>query len=340
MADPRFFRNAGPFALGRLAEIGAAELAEPAQADRVIRDLAPLDSAGAEELSFLDNRKYLPQFEASAAGACVVAPAMAERAPSGMSLLVSPKPYRSYALIAQAFYPVPPAVPGTGAGAIVNPAADVDPSVEVGPGAVVESGARIGPRTRIGPNAVVGAGVVVGADCTVGASASLTHCLIGDRVTIYPGARIGQDGFGFAMDPAGHVRVPQLGRVIVEDDVEIGANSTVDRGAGPDTRIGRGAMIDNLVQIGHNADIGAGAVIVAQAGVAGSSRIGRFAALGAQAGVAGHLTVGDGARLAAQSGVMRDVEAGQEVCGAPALPIRQFFKLQAMLMRLLKNKGD
>jgi len=187
---------------------------------------------------------------------------------------------------------------------------------------------------------VVGAGVMVGADCTVGANASLTHCLIGDRVTIYPGARIGQDGFGFAMDPAGHVRVPQLGRVIIEDDVEIGANSTVDRGAGPDTRIGRGAMIDNLVQIGHNADIGAGAVIVAQAGVAGSSRIGRFAALGAQAGVAGHLTVGDGARLAAQSGVMRDVEAGQEVCGAPALPIRQFFKLQATLMRLLKNKGD
>jgi UDP-3-O-[3-hydroxymyristoyl] glucosamine N-acyltransferase len=339
MADPRFFTNAGPFPLSRLAEIGEAELAAGVDPDRAIADVAPLDRAGADDVSFLDNRKYVGQFEASGAGACVVDPAFADRAPPGMALLLSPKPYRSYALIAQAFYPRPSAVPGIHAAAVVDPTAVVDDTAEIGPGAVIGAHAAVGPRTRIAANAVVDAGVEIGMDGTIGANASLSHCRIGDRVTIYPGVRIGQDGFGFAMDASGHVKVPQLGRVIVEDDVEIGANTTIDRGAGPDTVIGRGAMIDNLVQIGHNVTVGSGAVIVAQAGVAGSAKIGRFAALGAQSGVVGHITVGDGGRLAAKSGAMRDIEPGAEHGGLPAMPIRQYFRMQTQLLKLLKNKG-
>ncbi|WP_026873882.1 UDP-3-O-(3-hydroxymyristoyl)glucosamine N-acyltransferase [Inquilinus limosus] len=340
MPDPRFFRSAGPFPLGRLAEIAGATLAPGADPDRPIASVAPLDTAGPDDISFLDNRKYVDAFAASGAGACVVAPALADRAPADMALLLTPKPYKGYALIAQAFFPAPAARPGIAASAVVDATAVVGEGVEIAPGAVIEAGAEIGAGCRIGPNAVIGEGVVLGERSVVGAGASLSHCLVGARVTIYPGARIGQDGFGFAMDAEGHVRLPQLGRVIIEDDVEIGANSTIDRGAGPDTVIGRGAMIDNLVQIGHNVQVGRGAVIVAQAGVAGSTKLGDFAVLAAKAGVAGHLTIGAGARIAANAGVMRDVDPGAEVVGSPAIPKRQFFRQQVMLARLAEGKGD
>lgn len=339
MADPRFFDRAGPFTLGQLAARSGAKIAPGADPDLLLHDVAPLDQAGDGQLSFLDNRKYVDAFQASGAAACVVHPSLADRAPAGMALLVSTKPYRSYALCAQAFYPVPV---GNGH---VSPAAHVDPTavlgegVEVAAGAVIEAGAWIGPRTRIAANAVIGRNVRVGADCIIGACASLSHCLVGDRVMLYPGARIGQDGFGFAMDVTGHVRVPQMGRVIIEDDVEVGANSTVDRGAGPDTVIGRGCMIDNLVQIGHNVTLGPGCVIVAQSGISGSTKFDHHAVLAAQAGVAGHLTIGAGARIAAQSGVMRDVPPMTEVAGTPAQPKRQYFRQVAMMARLAKGKS-
>ncbi|HET8729152.1 MAG TPA: UDP-3-O-(3-hydroxymyristoyl)glucosamine N-acyltransferase [Alphaproteobacteria bacterium] len=338
MADPRFFTRAGPFRLEDLALIGKAEIAPNGDPARSIVDVAPLDSAEADQIAFLDNRKYLDAFAASRAGACIVHPKLADRAPAGMSLLLSDHPYRTYARIAQAFYPRAAVEPGIAPSAVVDPAARVDPSAEIGPGAVIGARAVVGARCRIAPNAVVGSGVVIGDDTVVGANASLSHCLIGSRVLIYPGVRIGQDGFGFAIDPAGHIKVPQLGRVVVEDDVEIGANTTIDRGAGPDTTIGRGCMIDNLVQIGHNVEIGQGAVIVAQAGVAGSSKLAEFTVLAAQAGVAGHLKIGAGARIAAKSGVMRDVAPGEEVGGAPAMPIRQFWRLQARLSKLMNEE--
>ncbi|NNG05415.1 MAG: UDP-3-O-(3-hydroxymyristoyl)glucosamine N-acyltransferase, partial [Inquilinus sp.] len=249
-------------------------------------------------------------------------------------------PYKAFAHIARAFYPRPAAVAGIAAGAVVDPAARVDPTAEIGAGAVVGARAEIGARCRIGPNAVIGAGVVVGEDSEIGPNASLSHCLIGCRVRIYPGVRIGQEGFGFAMDPGGHVTVPQLGRVLVEDDVEVGANSTVDRGAGPDTVIGRGTMIDNLVQIGHNVQIGPGSVLAAQAGIAGSTRLGKFVVLAGQAGVAGHLSLGDGARVGAQAGVIRDLPGGTDVWGTPALPSRQFWRRYAKLTRLIGMKGE
>ncbi|WP_114391771.1 UDP-3-O-(3-hydroxymyristoyl)glucosamine N-acyltransferase [Oleisolibacter albus] len=340
MADPRFFHRAGPFRLADLARIAGAELSDGADPDRLISDVAALDQAGPQQLSFLDNKKYAEAFAVSAAGACVVHPAMASRAPAGMALLLTKRPYKGYALCAQAFYPNPAPDGGIAVGAHVHPTAEIGPGTEVAPGAVVEAGARIGAGCRIGANAVIGRNVVVGDNSVVGPCASLTHCLIGSRVVIYPGARIGQDGFGFAMDLAGHVRVPQLGRVIVEDDVEIGANVTIDRGAGPDTVIGRGCMIDNLVQIGHNVALGPGCVIVAQAGISGSTKLDHHVVLAAQAGVTGHLKIGAGAQIAAQSGVMRDVAPGEKVGGSPAVPMRQWLRQVAVLGRLVRVKGD
>ncbi|MFC7332075.1 UDP-3-O-(3-hydroxymyristoyl)glucosamine N-acyltransferase [Rhodocista pekingensis] len=340
MADPRFFRRAGPFSLAQLADLSGAEIAPGADPALLLHDVAPLDSAGPEQLSFLDNRKYADAFARTGAGACVVHPDLAGRAPTGTALLLSRKPYRAYALCAQAFYPAPAAEGGVSPGAHLHPTARVGEGTEVAPGAVIEVGAEIGNGCRIGPNAVIGRNVRIGDGTTVGACASLSHCEIGNRVVIYPGVRIGQDGFGFAMDAAGHVRVPQLGRVLVEDDVEIGANVTIDRGAGPDTVISRGCMIDNLVQIGHNVHLGPGCVVVAQAGISGSTKLDHHVILAAQAGITGHLKIGAGARIAAQSGVMRDVAPGEQVGGSPAVPMRQWLRQVAMLGRLVRGRGD
>jgi UDP-3-O-[3-hydroxymyristoyl] glucosamine N-acyltransferase len=218
--------------------------------------------------------------------------------------------------------------------ASVHPSARLEPGVIVDPGAVIGRGAEIGAGTVIGANAVVGPEVRIGRHGSVGASTTIVAALIGNRVIIHPGAHIGQDGFGFALGGRGHLKVPQIGRVIIQDDVEIGAGVTIDRGANRDTVIGEGAKIDNLVQIGHNVVIGRHAVLVAQSGVSGSSAIGDFAALGGQAGIAGHLTIGAGAQVAAAAGVMTDIPAGERWAGAPAKPVREFFREVAALKRL------
>ncbi|MFN3075293.1 MAG: UDP-3-O-(3-hydroxymyristoyl)glucosamine N-acyltransferase [Alphaproteobacteria bacterium] len=339
MADPRFFTLAGPFALGELARIAGAEIAEGSDGGREVRDVAPLDRAGDRDISFLDNRRYVEVFASSRAGACVVHPALAGRAPQGMALLLSREPYRAYALIAQAFYPQTISGSGIAPGAVLDPSAVLGERVVVAPGAVIGARVEIGRDCRIGANAVLGDGVVLGDDCVVGANATLSHCLLGNRVVIYPGACIGQDGFGFAMGRDGHIKVPQLGRVIIGDDVEVGANSTIDRGAGPDTVIGPGCRIDNLVQIGHNVEMGRGCVIVAQVGISGSTRLGDFVSIGGQAGLTGHLTIGTGGRIAAQSGVMRDVGAGETVAGSPAFPAKEHWRHMALLEQMARKKG-
>jgi UDP-3-O-[3-hydroxymyristoyl] glucosamine N-acyltransferase len=339
MADPRFFAAHGPFTLADLAKVTGAELADPGHGSRSIRDVAPLQAAGPEHLSFLDNRQYVDAFAASRAGACIVAAEFAPKAPVGMALLISAHPYRAYAVAARAFYPDREAAPGVHAKAVVDEAARLGTDVAVAAGAVIGARAEIGSRCRIGENAVIGEGVVLGEDTAVGACASLTHCIVGKRVIIHPGARVGQPGFGFAIGPDGFTKVPQLGRVLIEDDVEIGANATIDRGGGPDTVIGAGTMIDNLVQIAHNVQLGRHCVVIAQAGVAGSTRIEDNVVLAAQAGLIGHLTIGKGARIGAQAGVMRDVPAGVSVIGAPAVPVKQFFREVATIQRLAKEKG-
>ena len=342
MADPRFFQRAAAKTLGQIAVIAGAELAPGVNADLQIEDVAPLDQAGAGQISFFDNVRYKPQFLTTKAAACIVAPAMAEYAPPGVALLLTSQPYQSYALVAQAFYPRPsfgpPRVDGW-----CDPAAKLGDGVIVERGAQVAAGAEIGARTRIGRNALIGENVVIGTDCDIGPNAVVSHALISNRVRLYPGVCIGQDGFGFAMGPGGFTKVPQLGRVVIEDNVEIGANTTIDRGSGPDTVIGAGTWIDNLVQIGHNVKIGKGCVLVSQVGISGSTVVDDYAIFAGQAGIAGHLHIGKGARIGAKAGVMRDVPAGEEVLGAPAIPVRQFMRQVAAIDRLArggKKKGS
>lgn len=340
MADPRFFDLAGPFTAADLAERIGVELAGAVDPTRLLTDVAPLDAAGATHVTFLDNPRYRAALRATRAGAAIVAPDAVPLAPAGLTLFVTPAPYRAYALVAQAFHPEPPPAPGIAATAVIDPSARLGEGCAVDHHAVIGPGVEIGRRCHIGANVVIAGGCVLGDDVRIGAQASLSHCLVGARVRIYPGVRIGQEGFGFAPDPKGYLKVPQLGRVIVGDDVEIGANSTIDRGAGPDTIIGQGTMIDNLVQIGHNVQIGRGCVLVAQVGIAGSTRLGDFVQIGGQGGLTGHLRIGSGARIAAQSGVMRDVAPGETVMGSPAVPIRDHHRQVTLIRRLAKNKGD
>ena len=340
MADPRFHTVSKPRTLGELAGLSGGSIAEGASADHVITDVAPLDEAGADQISFLDNIKYKDDFKSTKAGACVVAKEMAELAPEGCNVIISNSPYKSYALIAQAFYP--DSLVGTAKGE-VSSAAYIHSSAKIGKdclieeGAVIKEGAVVGDNCYIESNAVIGRNVEIGASSRIGACATVSHAVIGSYTRIYPGARIGQDGFGFAIDPAGHVKVPQLGKVIVGDHVEVGANSCIDRGAGPDTVIGDGTWIDNSVQIGHNAKIGKGCVIVAQAGVAGSTTLEDFVVVAAQVGIAGHLNIGMGSQIAAQSGVMQNLEPGSKVMGSPSLPIKQRLRQVAMLKKMLNK---
>ncbi len=340
MADPRFFSVKGPFTLGQLADVAEAELHSGADPERVMRDVAPLDTAGAEEISFLDNVSYLSAMRVSKAGACMIRADYIKDGPSGMALLISDNPYRSIALVAQAFYPESLSAGGVSAAAHVDPSAMIGDGTAVAAGAFIGARVEIGARCIIGPNTVIHDGVVIGDDASIGANVSIAFCIMGSHVRILAGARIGEEGFGFALGPGGPVDMPQLGRVIIGDDVEIGANTTIDRGAGPDTIVGDGCRIDNLVQIGHNVQMGRGCIIVAQVGISGSTKLGDYAIMAGQAGVAGHLSIGSGARVGAQAGVIRDVENGVSVVGTPAMPVKQFFRQVAALKRLTQKKGQ
>ncbi len=332
--DPRFFRRSGPYSLAAVADAAEAE-APPRRL--MLTGIAPLQTAEATEVSFLDNRKYAAALAETHAGAVIVHAEMASRVPATAVAIVAAEPYVAWARVAALFHPLPPIEPSVHASAVVAPSAVLDPSSEVGPLAVIGARAEIGPRCRIGAGCVIGEGVVLGADCRIGANVTLSHALLGDRVTVYPGACIGQDGFGFAMTSDGFLSVPQLGRVVVEDDVEVGANTTIDRGSLHDTLIGAGSRLDNLVQIGHNVRLGRGCVIVAQAGISGSTVLEDHVMVAGQAGLTGHLRIGRRARIGAQAGVMSDVAAGADVVGSPAQPVREFFRHVAVLRRLVRE---
>jgi UDP-3-O-[3-hydroxymyristoyl] glucosamine N-acyltransferase len=339
MPDPRFFNNAGPFSLAVLAEISGATLSKGFDSSLEIHDVSPLASAKPGDISFLDNKKYAADLPRCKGTACILEPSMADKAPTNMALLLTNGPYKAYAIIASAFYPEPKTIPFIAPTAIIDDSASIGSGCCIGPGAIIGPEASIGEGCTIGPNVVIGAAVRIDKETRIDANSSLECCDIGARVHLYPGVRIGQRGFGFAMDASGHKKVPQLGKVIIGDDVEVGANSTIDRGAGPDTVIGDGVMIDNLVQIGHNVQIGKGCVIVAQTGVAGSSILENYVALGGQTGISGHITIGSGAQIGAQSGVMRNVPPGARMLGSPATPARQYFRRLALIERLTKTKG-
>ncbi len=286
-----------------------------------LSDVATLDAATAGELSFFDNVRYLNDFSSSKASACFVREKFISKAPNGMALLISTDPYRAYAAIAQRFYP------DTFAHSVAD-AAYISPT------------ATIGERTTIGAGAVIHDGVVIGDDCHIGAGTTISHSIIGSRVIIHRGAHIGQDGFGFAMAREGHLKVPQLGRVIIEDEVEIGSATCIDRGTVGDTLIGRGTKIDNMVQIGHNVRIGKQCVIISQCGIAGSTQLGDGVILAGQVGVSGHLKIGDGVRVAAKSGITGDLLAGQTYGGIPAMPIKDWHRQVVALKTLIKRSKN
>ncbi len=343
MSDPQFFAPPKPATVAEVCAWTGATVPDGADLATLLTGVGPLDTAGRGEVTFLDNKKYLADLAGTRASACFVAPAIADRVPDGVIALVARDPYRAFATLVGRFYPValrPEGivgdVSGIAPGAHVHTSAKLEPGVVVEPGAVIGARAEIGTGTVICANAVIGHDVRIGRNGYVGAGATVLHALIGNRVYLHGGVRIGQDGFGFAMG-ASHQKVPQIGRVVIQDDVEIGANSTIDRGANRDTVIGEGTKIDNLVQIGHNVVVGRHCVIVSQVGISGSCRIEDYAVLAGQVGLAGHLTVGAGAQIGAQSGVVNDVPAGQRYFGTPAKPFRESAREAATLARLARR---
>ena len=343
MADARFFKNTGSITLKHLTEITGASvfcdtILELDSASVILQDVAPLNKASHSDISFLDNIKYLETLKSSHAGVCFIQEKYKHHAPDGMIMLLTPEPYRDFALAAAAFYPDVPPVPE------IAPTAQISPSASIGKNCTISAYAVIGNHVVIGDNCTIGAstsiadGVVIGNDSMIGSHSTISHSLIGDSVIIHRGVHIGQDGFGFALGKTGHIKVPQLGRVIIGDKVEIGSGTCIDRGSTQDTVIGAGTKIDNIVQIGHNVQIGNHCIIVAQAAIAGSTHIGNGVLIAGQAGIAGHLKIGNGAKIAAKSGVLTDIPDGIAYGGLPAVPVKQWHRQTVAIARLAERK--
>lgn len=343
MVDDRFFQNQGPFSLKELASFCGATLhLNGVDESKKITSLSTLDHATPDEICVLHNPKYVNALQSTNAGICVMEEKFLSHLPTKTAALLTDKPYKAYALIAQKFFPDMMVCEKE---SFIHPSASVDASaklgsgVVVGPCAVIEAHVEIGDHSYVGANVVLSRGVKVGSFCYLSPNVVLSHTLMGDYVLVKPGAKIGQPGFGFHMDPSlGHVRVPQLGRVLIGSNVEIGANATIDRGSASDTIIEDGARIDNLVQIAHNVHIGKYSVIVAQVGIAGSTKIGQGTILAGQVGVAGHISIGNGVKVGAQSGIMRNVSDGEIIAGSPAVPIKEWHRQTIMLKKMVTPK--
>jgi len=317
VADPRFYPSAGPVGLDALCAAIAVDTPAGA-AGRLVHDVAPLESAGENQLAFCDDPRRADVLGRSAASYVLVSPGI--NVPDGMIGLVSKRPAAAFAQAAALLYP-DAGHTGIAAGSAIDPAAEIHPMALVEACAVIGPGAIVGRRSVVGANSVIGRGVTIGEGCRIGPNCTVLYALLGDRVVLQPGVRIGGDGFGFVAGAAGHQKIPQLGRVIIQDDVEIGANACVDRGALGDTVVGIGTKIDNLVQIGHNDRIGRHCIIVSQAGLSGSVILEDFVVLGGQVGAADHVTVGRGARVAARGGITKSLDGGRDFGGFPAKPV-------------------
>ncbi len=337
MADPRFFDNKGPFTLAAICMRAGVNLPASANGDLLIADVASLSGAGPQHLSFLNSKKAADAFAQSRAAACFVPEGLQTAAPSGMIAIPAKSVMHAFAQISALFYPAHGLAVWTQSMAI-HPSARIAADAQLAPGVVIGPDAEIGEGTKIGPNTVIARGVTIGRHSEIGSNVSISHSYIGDQVMILPGAQIGQPGFGFASGHKGHMHIPQLGRVIVQDNVEIGACATIDRGALGDTTIGEGTKIDNLVQIGHNNRVGRHNMIVSQVGIAGSCELGDFVVLGGQVGLADHVRIGDGVRFAARAGVTPGDYMTGDWGGTPAVPSRQWLRQVTALAMLTKKR--
>ena len=340
MVQLTFFKEPAWSTLADIAALTGAQLLDPGRAGQRINRLAAVDRAGPTHLTFFDNRKYADQLAATHAGACFVTEKLETSVPPHVAVLRVADPYRAFVRVSREFHAdaLRPQssfdLTGIAASAVVHPTAHLEDGVTVDPLAVIGPDVEIGAGTVIGANAVIGAGVKIGRDCSIGIGASIQCALIGNDVIIHPGCRIGQDGYGYLSGRDGHVKIPQTGRVLIQNAVELGAGTTIDRGALRDTVIGEGTKIDNLVQVGHNVVIGRHCIIVSQSGIAGSSVLGDGVVLGARVGVSDHAVIGDGAQIAARSSVVGEIPPGVRWGGSPAKPIKQFFREIFELERL------
>lgn len=350
MAEPVFFPAAGAISLREVAELAGIAVPEGADPERAFTGAAALDHAAPSAIAYMDNPRYAPSLAATQAGLVLLSRRFAGKAPSGTIELVVGDPYRVFAAVLARLFPEATrpqssfAAQGVSPGAIVHPTARIEHGATIDPGAVVGPHAEIGAGSIVCANAVVGPQCRIGRDCSIGPGATLSHALVGNRVIVHAGVRIGQDGFGFAMGGRGHAKVPQVGRVVIQDDVEIGANTTIDRGSSRDTVIGEGTKIDNLVQIAHNVVIGRHCVIVAQVGISGSATLEDFVVLGGQVGIVGHVRIGAGAQIAGSSNVNGDVPPGARWGGTPAKPVRDWFReitaVKTLASRRVSAKDD
>lgn len=337
MVDTNFYINKGSLTLQQVSEVCEAELSDKSKALVEIKDIATMAKAQEGEICFFYDKKAKEKAAEIKATACVTTTELKDFVPENVICLVAQNPKVAFLKLNLAFYAEVMPKPNIASSARIHPSAIIGENVCIGDNVVIGENVKIGVNCLIEPGVVIGRGCEIGDNCRIGANASLAYTLMGNDCYIYAGARIGQDGFGFQLINGQHKRIPQVGRVIIGNDVEIGANTCVDRGALEDTVIGDGVRVDNLVQIAHNDKLGRGCVIVSQTGIAGSCTFGDYVVCGGQTGFADHLNVGSGAQIAAQSGVMRDIEPGAVLMGYPAVPIKDFMRQVSYLQKLSKK---